>query len=76
MSVRLSVRMNDKISETIGATILGLRGARLFQKCATPFFTPTNRPKLWLLQSCHAHSNAHKPTKTVAPTVVMLDRKF
>jgi len=25
---------------------------------------------------CHAHSNAHKPPKTVAHTVLMLDRKF
>jgi len=25
---------------------------------------------------CHAHSNAHKPSKTVAPTVLMLEKKF
>jgi len=25
---------------------------------------------------CHAHSNAHKPAKTVAPTVLMLEQKF
>jgi len=25
---------------------------------------------------CHAHSNAHKPFKTVAPTVLMLEFKF
>jgi len=30
-----------------------------------PLITPTNRPKL----------NAHKPPKTVIPTVLMLDRK-
>jgi len=24
---------------------------------------------------CHAHSNAHKPPKTVAPTVLMLESK-
>jgi len=23
--------------------------------------------------ACHAHSNAHKPPKTVAPTVLMLE---
>jgi len=25
---------------------------------------------------CHARSNAHQPPKTVAPTVLMLDKKF
>jgi len=25
---------------------------------------------------CHARSNAHKPPKTVAPTVLMLEYKF
>jgi len=25
---------------------------------------------------CHAHSNANKPPKTVAPTVLMLEYKF
>jgi len=25
---------------------------------------------------CHAHSNAHKPPKPVAPTIFMLDKKF
>jgi len=49
-SVRLSVRMNAKISETIQATILGLRSASLIQQNTTPTLTPTNRPKLWLIQ--------------------------
>jgi len=50
--------------------------------------TPTNRPKLWLLQfscflrsqtaqNCGSYSfdagSAHKPPKTVAPTVLMLE---
>jgi len=25
---------------------------------------------------CHAHANAHKPHKAVAPTVLMLEKKF
>jgi len=25
---------------------------------------------------CHAHSNAHKPPKPVAPIIFMLDKKF
>jgi len=27
----------------------------------------------FVLAECHAHSNAHKPPKTVAPTVLMVE---
>jgi len=30
----------------------------------------------FLSEECHAHSNAHKPPKTVGPTVFMLEKKF
>jgi len=54
MSVCPSVRMNAEVSETIQATILGLdrqipeipAQRSLIQQLSTP----TNRPKLWLLQ--------------------------
>jgi len=28
------------------------------------------------IEMCHAHSNAHKPPKPVAPTIFMLEEKF
>jgi len=57
------LRMNAEISETIGATILGL-GMQIPEIPAQRKFVST---------MCHAHSNAHKPPKTVAPTVFMLE---
>jgi len=53
--------MNAEISETIGATILGL-GMQIPENPAQRKFVSAE---------CHAHSNAHKPPKTVAPTVLM-----
>jgi len=52
--------MNAEISETIQDTILGL-GMQI----------PAQRK--FVSAECHAHSNAHKPHKTVAPTVLMLE---
>jgi len=66
MSVRLSVRMNAEISETIRATILGL-GMQIPE-------IPAQRKIV--SEECHAYSDAHKPPKTVAPTVLMLEYKF
>jgi len=62
MSVCPSVRMNAEVSETIGARLLrfGIQIREL----------PTQRK--FVSEMCHAHSNAHKPPKTVAPTVLML----
>jgi len=60
-----SVRMNAEISETIQATILGL-GMQIPE-------IPAQRK--FVSAECHAHSNAHKPPKTVAPTVLMLELK-
>jgi len=61
-SVCPSVRMNAKISETIQATILGL-GVQIPEIPAQRKFVSAE----W-----HAHSNAHKPPKTVALTVLTL----
>jgi len=58
--------MNAEISETIRTTILGL-GMQIPEIPAQRKFDSTE---------CHAHSNAHKPPKTVAPTVLMLELKF
>jgi len=55
--------MNAEISETIQATILGL-GMQITE-------IPAQRK--FVLVECHAHSNAHKPPKTVAPTALMLE---
>jgi len=55
--------MNAEISETIRATILGL-GMQIPK-------IPAQRK--FVLAMGHAHSNAHKPPKTVAPTVLMLE---
>jgi len=63
MSVCPSVRMNAEISETIQATILGL-GMQIPE-------IPAQRK--FFSAKCHAHSNAHKPPKAVAPTVLMLE---
>jgi len=59
MSVCPSVRMNAEISETIQATILGL-GMQIPKIPAQRNFVSAE---------CHAHSNAHKPHKPVAPTI-------
>jgi len=58
-----SVRMNAEISENKQATILGL-GMQIPE-------IPAQRK--FVTAECHAHSNAHKPPKTVAPTVLMLE---
>jgi len=52
--------MNAEILETIGATILGL-GMQIPEIPAQRRFVSA---------MCHAHSNAHKPHKIVARTVV------
>jgi len=52
------------------------RLSSLFQQCATPLLTPTNRPKLGLFQQCATPTRTptnrpklwpHKPPKAVAP---------
>jgi len=58
--------MNAEISETIRATILGLNMQ----------IPDISAQRKFVLAECHAHSNAHKPPKTVAPTVLMLEQKF
>jgi len=60
LSVCLSVRINAEISETIKARLLGF-GMQI--------------PEL-LSAGCHAHFNGHKPPKTLAPTVWMLEYNF
>jgi len=62
-SVRLSVRMNAEISVTMGARLLrfGVQIPELLTQ------------RKFVLAMCHSHSNAHKPPKTVAPTVLMLE---
>jgi len=66
MSVCRSVRMNAEILETIGARLLrfGVQVPELLMQ------------RKFVSAECHAHSNAHKPPKTVAPTVLMLEEKF
>jgi len=49
------------ISETIKAAILGLCILEIPAKCKLAS------------SMCHAHFNAHKPPKTVSPTVLMLE---
>jgi len=58
--------MNAEISETIEDKILGL-GMQIPE-------IPAQRK--FVSAMCHAHSNAHKPPKKVAPTVLMLKQKF
>jgi len=60
---RYSQSMNAELSETIQATILGL-GMQIPEIFAHRKF---------ISAECYAHSNAHKPPKTVAPTVLMLE---
>jgi len=55
--------MNTDFSETIQAIMLGL-GLQIPE-------IPAQRK--FVLEECHARSNAHKPSKMVAPTVLMLD---
>jgi len=55
--------MSAEISETIKATILGL-GMQIAEIPEQHKFVSAG---------CHAHSNAHKPPETVAPTVLMLE---
>jgi len=54
--------MNAAIPETIGAAILGL-GMQISEIRAQRKFVSA---------MCHAHSNAHKPPKTGAFTILML----
>jgi len=65
-SVRLSVLMNAETSETMGARLLRF-GVQIPELLTQRKFVSVE---------CHAHSNAHKPPKTVAPTVLMLEYKF
>jgi len=62
-SVFPSVWMNAEISETIRARLLrfGVQIPELLTQ------------RKFVSAICHAHSNAHKPPKTVAPTVLMLE---
>jgi len=55
--------MNAVISETIKAAILGLN-MRILEIPAQHKFVSS---------VCQEHSNANKPPKTVAPTVIMLE---
>jgi len=55
--------MSAEILENIGATILGL-GMQIPE-------IPAQRKLVSAM--CHAHSNAQKPFKAVAPTVLMLE---
>jgi len=66
MSVCPSVRMNAEISETIMARLLrfGMQIPEILTQ------------RKFVSAECHAHPNAHKPPKTVAPTVLMLVYKF
>jgi len=67
MSVCLSVRMNAEISETIRARLLrfGVQIPKLL--------TQRKLVSAMCLVHSNAHSDAHKPPKTVAPTVFMLE---
>jgi len=58
-----SFRMNAEISETVRARLLrfGMQIPELLTQ------------RKFVSAMCHAHSNAHKPPKTVAPTVLMLE---
>jgi len=58
--------MNAEISETIQGTILGL-GMQISE-------IPAQRK--FVSAECHAHSNAHKPPKSAAPTIFMLYLKI
>jgi len=55
--------MNAVISETIKAAVLGL-GRQILE-------IPAQRK--FVSSVCHAHCNSHKPPKTVAPTVLVLE---
>jgi len=58
--------MNAEISETMGARLLRF-GVQIPELLTHRKFVSVE---------CHVHSNAHKPPKTVAPTILMVDRKF
>jgi len=58
--------MNAVLSKTIKAAILRL-GLHILKIPAQPKFVSS---------VCHAHSNAHKPPKPVAPTIVKLENIF
>jgi len=84
--------MNAEISETIRARllVLGMQIPRTVAPTVLVLFILTEMycshqhqsidPKKSLPRpqtaSIHAHSNAHKPTKPVAPTILMLDKKI
>jgi len=55
-----------EISETMGASLLRF-GVQIPELLTQRKFVSVE---------CHAHYNAHKPPKTVAPTVLMLEYKF
>jgi len=63
MSVCPSVQMNAVISETIRARILRF-GVQIPE---------LHTQRKFVSAMFHAHSYAHKPPKTVAPTVLMLE---
>jgi len=54
---------NTEISETIRSRILGF-GMQITELLAQPKFVSAG---------CHARSNANKPPKTVAPTLLVLE---
>jgi len=64
MSVSPSVRVNAVISESIRARLLGF-GMQIPELPAQRKFVSAES---------HAHSNAHKPTKPVVITVLMLEK--
>jgi len=55
--------MNAEISETVRARLLGL-GMQISEHL---------KQRKFVSAACHVHSNAHKPPKTVASTVLMLE---
>jgi len=63
LNVLHQTRKHTEFSETIKDAILGL-GMQISEIPAQGKFVSAG---------CHAHFNAHKPPKTVAPTVLMLE---
>jgi len=63
VDLTMSVCLNAEISETIRARLLRL-GVQIPELLTQRKFVSTE---------CLAHSNAHKPPKTVAPTFLMLE---
>jgi len=71
--------MNAEISETMGARLLifGVQIPELLTQRKFVSVFGVQIPELLtqrkFVSMCHAHFNAHKPPKAVAPTVFMLE---